>query len=161
MQTDPKTCDAGLIHRYFDQDLSKGSTEKIEAHLRDCAACRKVLEEIEAVSSRFKAHIAGHASGIQDRELEDSVLSGIHKKATPWWITLKRALFSKKFYIPASATAALAIILFMIIPAPGINGPTAIVNSISGDVASIVILETPKTRQTIVWFEEYPEGPGS
>ena len=34
------------------------------------------------------------------------------------------------------------------------NGPSAVVSSFSGNVSSVIIMETPETRQTIVWFSE-------
>lgn len=60
-----------------------------------------------------------------------------------------------KFLIPAAAMVAIFFILFSLTgPSVSVSGPSAIVKSFSGDTSSVIILETPESRQTIIWFNE-------
>jgi anti-sigma factor RsiW len=42
-----------LISRYVDDDLGPDEQEAFTLHIRDCAGCRTVLEEIQAVDTLF------------------------------------------------------------------------------------------------------------
>ncbi len=42
-----------LISRYVDDDLGQDEKEVFTLHVRDCSACRKELEEIQAVHTLF------------------------------------------------------------------------------------------------------------
>lgn len=157
MQENRRRCNQDLISRFHDMELSSEESARVESHIQTCPSCRKTLEELKRISGQLKAHIIEKSSGIGDRAVERYVLEGIRKRKAPWWIRGKDALLRKKLLIPATAVATLAMVLFTVLRAPVPVGPSAIVSSVSGDVLSIVILETPKTRQTILWFSEKPE----
>ena len=42
-----------IVSRYVDHDLSSDEKRLFELHIRDCAGCRKELEEIQAVHALF------------------------------------------------------------------------------------------------------------
>jgi hypothetical protein len=35
-----------------------------------------------------------------------------------------------------------------------VTAPSAIINSFTGSMSSVMIFETPETRQTILWYKE-------
>ena len=86
--------------------------------------------------------------------LEERVLDLIRKKRVPWWKKVMDLLGSRKLLIPAAAMAVL-LLFFSIMwqPAP-VSAPSAIVKPFSGDVSSVMIIETPKSRNVIIWYNE-------
>jgi hypothetical protein len=57
--------------------------------------------------------------------------------------------------VPAGAAALVLALLLVTLPPPAqLAEPSAIVNSFSGDVASVIIVETPESHQTIIWYTE-------
>ena len=62
---------------------------------------------------------------------------------------------SLRYTIPATVAAGLLVFFgyahFLAKPAPV---PSAIINSFTGSMSSVMIFETPETRQTILWYKE-------
>ena len=87
--------------------------------------------------------------------MEERVIALIRLKKRLWWVHLKSLCLSKKLYVPAAAVAALLVMFFHLArtPAPT-SGPSAIIDSLQGDFASVMILETQKSHQTILWIHE-------
>jgi hypothetical protein len=78
----------------------------------------------------------------------------ISREASTGW---RKWLQPARIFVPVTV-AALALAIF-IIPLPfkkGPNGeaPSAIINSFTGSVTSVMLFETPNTHQTIIWFNE-------
>ena len=86
--------------------------------------------------------------------VEDQLVERIRRRNTPVWRTVLSVLVSRKALIPAVAIASLILVLFTVFRTPGVSGPSAIVTSLSGDTASVIIMETPDTGHTILWFSE-------
>jgi anti-sigma factor RsiW len=56
------------IHRYHDGELSPADREAAEAHIQDCADCRRALAELQSLSSLITAApLAGMPSGVAVR----------------------------------------------------------------------------------------------
>jgi hypothetical protein len=130
----------------------------VESHILACPTCNKILEDLKEVSDLYRVHIAHQSVGIETRETEKHVLDQLRKEEAPWWTKVKDTFLSKKILVSATATAAVALLLITVLRVPAPDSPSAIVTSISGDVSSIIILEAPETHQTILWFNERPEG---
>ena len=150
-------CNPELISRYYDEELGQTERSQVESHILECPSCRQVLEDLKGISARYRDHLVNQSAGIDGRGIERHVLGEIRQRKAPWWVKAKEALSLKKALIPATATVAMGLLLFVVLRAPVPDSPSAIVSSVSGDVSSIIILEAPETHQTILWFNERPE----
>jgi anti-sigma factor RsiW len=139
----------------MDGELGTDEMAQVQRHLEDCPACQREFRELKAISTRFKSELDSVLSKVYPLNLEQQVWEQIQKKRVPWWTRLGDLLVTKRFLVPATAVAAMFILFFMLIGHPTqVSGPSAIVDSFSGEISSAMILETPRSRQTIIWFTE-------
>jgi hypothetical protein len=144
-----------LLNRLFDQELAPDEYAWIDKHLKDCLSCQEALRDTQSISTLFKSNLVQELSRAKLEQVEDNVLGLIQRKEAPWWMKLRGLIVSKKFYVPITATVAVLVLLFSLArPPSSVSGPSAIINSFEGDVGSVMILETQKSRQTILWFNE-------
>jgi anti-sigma factor RsiW len=146
-------CDPVLISRFFDGELGAEEYDRVAGHVKDCPACRKRLEELGILSKDMRSFLTGSRPETSP-ELEQKLLEAIREKEIPWWVKMKEAFFSKRVLFPAGAVASAVLIFFSLFYTPAPSGPSAIVTSLSGSGSSVIIMETPRTRQTILWFDE-------
>lgn len=158
MQRNLPHFDSELISRYYDGELGQVERSQVESHILGCPSCNKILEDLKEVSDQYGGLLAHQSIGIDTRETEKHVLDRLRREETPWWAKVKDILLSKKILVSATATFGVALLFITVLRVPVPDSPSAIVTSVSGDVSSIIILETPETRQTILWFNERPEG---
>ena len=158
MQGNLSHCNSELISRYYDGELGRAERSQVESHILVCPSCNKILEDLKGISDQYGVHLAHQSVGIDTRETEKHVLDRLRREKAPWWAKAKDTFLSKKVLFSATATAGVALLLITVLQAPVPDSPSAIVTSVSGDVSSIIILEAPETRQTILWFNERPLG---
>ena len=157
MKTPPDKCDPALLNRFFDQELEPKEHALVSKHIGHCPSCQKVVREHQSVSTLFKKSLDRELAHADLAGIEERALALIRRKRFPWPMQFKELLVSRRFYAPAAAMVA-GVLLFVALlssptPAPG---PSAIITSFEGDVASVMILETPKSHQTILWISEGP-----
>ncbi|MEE8415104.1 MAG: anti-sigma factor [Desulfobacterales bacterium] len=153
MKKPSRNCDPVMVSSFLDKELDPADDASIDRHINSCPSCKKMLDDLKALSRQVRTHITGicdtdHAS------IEKSLLETICRKKTLFGERVKEAVLSKKVWIPATAVASLLLIFFTVFQSPGVTEPSAIIASLSGDVSSVVIIETSRTRQTILWFNE-------
>jgi hypothetical protein len=148
-------CDQGLLNRFFDKELGPGEYAPMMEHLETCPACERALRENQALSNHLRAGLDEALFRADLTRVEEKVLALIGRKETPWRTRFREILVSKRFFVPATATVAALVLFLALFRHPGsMPGPSAIVSSVEGDVASVMILETPESHQTIVWITE-------
>jgi len=155
MKMDPTICDPALLNRFFDQELGPDEYALMTEHIKHCPSCQKALQDAEAISALFSTALDKELSRAKLEKVEEKVLAFIRRKKTPWWLKLGHLLVARRFYVPATAVIAGLILYFSFLAPPtSVSGPSAIINSLKGNVGSVMILETPKSHQTILWFSE-------
>lgn len=155
MKMDPAICDPTLVNRFFDQELGPDEYALMSEHIKHCPSCQKALQDAEAISALFGTALDKELSRAKLERVEERVLAFIHRTKTPWWLKLGHLFVAKRFYVPATAViAGLILYFFFLAPPTSVSGPSAIINSLKGNVGSVMILETPKSHQTILWFSE-------
>jgi anti-sigma factor RsiW len=158
IHVEPNACDDALLVRYLDGDLDPDEKKRMEDHLQQCETCRRQLALYSDFSQDFQTVVQREVEQVDFRPLEKEV---IHKalyqrryKRSP-----SNVLASLKFVVPAAVTACLLIFFaytrFTVDPGPA--APSAIINSFTGSMTSVMIFETPETRQTILWYHEEPD----
>jgi hypothetical protein len=148
-------CDPAMLSCFFDGELPTEASDKVRAHLDICPSCRQALEDQWIISENFQSAVVVERSRFEFDIFEKSLLQRLSTRP----ITLRNRILElitvKRFYIPATALATALILFFSsFYPASTTSSPSAIITSFSGDISSVMILETPKTHQTILWFNE-------
>jgi hypothetical protein len=148
------SCDPAMISRFFDQELDQEEYDQVARHIETCPLCQKTLDELELLSGMANETIRENWSEAAKGSVEEKVLESILKTKAPWWIKARGLFLSKKILIPLTTSAALILFLSVFFRSPAQTGPSAIVTSLSGNMSSVIIMETPQTHQTILWFKE-------
>ncbi|BBO67144.1 hypothetical protein DSCA_10740 [Desulfosarcina alkanivorans] len=150
-------CDGGLLDRYLDGDLDAAEKARMAAHLEHCRTCRRQADAMVAFSQDFHDRIEQATDAVDFMALEKQVLTkALRQHRSRGGFSTFRA--SLKYAIPAAVTAC--ILIFFAYPtfvAKSSPAPSAIINSFTGSVSSVMIFETPETRQTILWYNEDPD----
>ena len=153
-QTHPTGCNDGLLCRYMNGDLLPAEEAHIKNHLDGCPQCRQQVAAMNRFSNDFCDRVQQAAEDVDFTALEKSVLNKALRQRQPRG-ALASFLASLKYTIPATVTAGLLLFFgyshFM--PEP-VSAPSAIINSFTGSMSSVMIFETPETRQTILWYNE-------
>jgi len=148
------SCNGQLLSQFVDGELTDAEQQWIAHHLTHCRDCRVELNRIRLLAnkyqsimdtSRFQKDLAG---------LEGRVMSRI-KRPKAWRDVVWDFFKAKQVLIPVSAVGtilAIFVTVQMFFTTP--TGPSAIVTSMTGDVSSVMIIETPQSRQTIIWITE-------
>ena len=150
-------CDDAFLDRYLDGDLDAQEKERMTAHLAHCRDCRRQMAAMTAFSRGLRERVEQATESVDFMALEKDVLTMALRqhRSRGGFSTFVAAL---KYTIPAVVTVCLLLFFaypaFMNNPAPV---PSAIINSFTGSVSSVMIFETPETRQTILWYNEDPD----
>ncbi len=154
-------CDLRLLNDFRDGELGGEERARVEKHLEKCGACKEKLREYDRISGIYKVGMDSTLSGTSFDGLEEAVMKQIRKKRVSLWDKFTDLFLSKRFLIPVSSMATVLIICLALFRhgyfSEEPTGPSAIVDSFTGDVTSVVIMETPESRQTIIWYSETPE----
>ena len=151
------TCDEALVDRYLDGDLAAEEKARMTAHLECCPECRRQVAAMTAFSKGLRDRVELAVESVDFVALEKDVLTKALRqhRSRGGFSTFVASL---KYTIPAAVTVCLLLFFaypaFMNNPAPV---PSAIINSFTGSVSSVMIFETPETRQTILWYNEDPD----
>lgn len=155
MTTDRTTCDPMTLSRFLDQEVGPEEHAQISEHLNHCRSCKKALQEHQSVANLFKTSLERQIAQGRLEALEDEVLALVKGGKISWWAQFVDFFMSRWFYVPAAAAAtALALFVYLTRPEAPATGPSAIINSFTGEITSVMIIETPRSRQTILWFQE-------
>lgn len=146
--------DPEIISRFYDQELEQEEYVRVKEHIYGCRTCREILSDLENVSGRVRDHFSESMLKSQFADTEDNVINEISKKKMTWFGSAAEILMSKKVLVPAAAAVSIMLVFAVFFRTQVPSGPSAIVTSLSGDNSSVIIMETPDTRQTILWFNE-------
>lgn len=155
MNAGEPSCDQSTLSRFLDCEVRPEGRSQIIRHLEQCRFCRHALKDHETISSLFKAHLAREVSRAEFESLEEEIIASLERYNGSW---LKRVLgfvTSKRFYLPAAAiTTALAVFVYLRGSSTPVSRPSAVINSFTGEISSVMVIETPKSHQTILWYRE-------
>jgi anti-sigma factor RsiW len=154
MNDTPTTpCDEQQLNRLLDGELTPPEKHQLKQHLLRCPACRRHVRGLMAFSETFRRRVEREATMVDFAALEKEVVTTALKR----YRQRERGglLKSLKIAVPALVTAGVLLFFaytrFMVEPT---TLPSAIINSFTGSASSVMIFETPETRQTILWYTE-------
>lgn len=158
MIDDKQKCDEARLSRYVDGEATPQERQRVETHLLRCPGCRQFVQQQQQLARQLRREVAAARQAVDFERLERQITGAVGRRPL-----LREKLFSWKMALPVAATAALA--LFFItssLHSPVPAGPSAVINSFTGRVSSVMILETPGSNRTVIWYsEETTEGNGS
>jgi anti-sigma factor RsiW len=158
MIDDMEKCDEALLNRYVDGEAAEEEAQRVDRHLERCAACRRFVQQQEQLAQQLRREVADARQAEDFDRLEMRIRRGVGRRPQ-----LRESLLSWKLLLPVGATAALALVFFTSLFRPSVpGGPSAVINSFTGTVSSVMILETPLSHRTVIWYsEEAPEANGT
>ena len=154
--TDPyaKSCDDVRLNLYLDGDLGASEMAWMEAHLKDCPSCRHQVAVLDDFAQDVRHRIQQAMNTVDFVGLEKQVLT----QTLPRHRTQKSTFSFRAamtYLIPATLVAGLLIFFYHTrYISRSTPAPSAIINSFTGTVSSVMIFETAETRQTILWYNE-------
>ena len=147
-------CNEALLYRYLDDELTTDERSWLTAHLETCLACTSQLRALTSFSEKLRDRVEQATDAVDFTALEKSVLNTALRERYARGGTA-RLFTSLKYIIPATVTAGLLIFFgYTQFTPQQATGPSAIINSFTGSMSSVMIFETPETRQTILWYNE-------
>ncbi len=143
------------ISRYIDSELPRHQLRQIRQHLDTCPACRDLAAQFRDVTQSFKELAELPGVVIDPAPLYRTMKKAGKKTARPW----TGRFFNKPVRLFLAAAASIATLFFISVyslkhEGTAISGPSAIVTSINTDYTAVMILETPDTHHTIIWYSE-------
>jgi anti-sigma factor RsiW len=144
------------IQAYFDGELDAAAVAALETHLRSCAQCRALLEDLQAARARLRQLPAMTASPALRANIEralDAQDARDAPRARPGGAWRARTFWLGAFSGLGAAALAVAAVLFIILPLPGavLDGVVAahVRSLMSGHVMDVVSTD----RHTVKpWF---------
>lgn len=159
MKTRPSECKDSLLSRYFDKTTTKEENLWVEAHLKTCLRCRKMMGDYSGLSRIIKQRVDREAQQADFLRVEKNVLLKTSNKNA---YNVSGSFFSpRRLLIPVAVTVFLVAITTVFYPFKQKTPvSSAIIDSFSGETASVMIFEVPESGQTIIWYSENSEQMG-
>jgi anti-sigma factor RsiW len=147
---DPETL--GL---YVDGELEPHARKAVERHLDMCIRCRSVVENYEQLAATFKQGIERRAPW-EVQGLSEKRVPPVNTRLSSFWTGMVDFVKAKKYTLQLASIAAILFAgVFYYQDRPVLqDGPSAIINFVEGDMASVMIFETHPSNHTIIWYTE-------
>lgn len=148
--------DDKLIDQYLDGELPKDELARFDLHMKDCPSCQKSLKQRKIISETFNKEINEATEKTDFARFQNQVMGIIKERNITWRDRVLDFITPKRMLIPATVMAGLLLVVFYtgrLTPTP-LPEPSGIVASLSGEASSMMIIKTPNTNHTIIWFNE-------
>lgn len=155
MKKRPYKCDSILLSRFLDGEIGLDGQWQLDRHLEECPECQKNLRDYRSLSGVFKKGLEKELAKVDFNRLQAKLLARITTKKISWFTRFQDLFMSRRLLVPAAAFAAVVVISLTLTlyfaPSPR---PSAIIKSFTGDISSVMIIETPASHQMIIWYKE-------
>lgn len=146
-------CNIEELYQFADGELLGTEKEQAESHLALCPRCREVFQQ-----SRQLAVL--HQKFTQDRNLDFThpamtakVMKRLRQGPQPRYQRFQH-YFPKWVTVPlATAVLLLALALPWLLQ-DQITEPSAIITSLTSESSSVMMFETPVSKQTVIWIAD-------
>ena len=156
MVSGPTGCDLQQVDRYRDGELDQEESRSVSAHIADCRRCRAHLDSIDLLGRTFTSRLAAGLDSSSAAGLAERTIRRINGQSVPRPSLLTRIFATRKVWVPAGAMAVALMVAIFFGRFSGAPEPipSAIIHSFRADTASVMIMETRETHQTVIWFTE-------
>ena len=157
---------------YLDGELPDELHLAIERHLKICNSCEKEIHGYASFEVAFNGEIKSTISKMDSDLLKQQIMGRVNagKKQVVSWKIFEKILHAlpainftklfntRKFYLQLTSVAAIILLSISMVYLKKephlLEGPSAIVTSVDGDVSSLMILQTEEHQHTIIWYKE-------
>jgi anti-sigma factor RsiW len=151
-----------MLSQFVDNALPPETRTELARHLTTCPTCRHTVKRYQSITSKVMQNIQRHGSRANNTALEQNLLVKIRKEKAMKASNLSffqgviNFIKGKKIYLQMASFAAILLMSMAFLQDQKVvfQTPSAIVNSIDGEMASVMILETREQRHTIIWYKE-------
>jgi hypothetical protein len=153
-----------LIGRWLDGELSAGESERVRAHVGECADCRGARQRLEKIEHALNSVLVAEARKIEFapfwRELERRIEQkpSWHETLRDWaqgWFGAPRAAWA----VPAFIAVLLAVFSYeSYFPFWRSRNNLATVESIDAYGRSVALLREDESKTTVIWLYQNQEG---
>lgn len=141
-----------IISLFVDNELDPDQAKEVSNHVRICLICADQAAKFQKLGQVFEAH----ATQALAKTIPVLVTDRAHGKPHGKHLSLPARLFnSMNLYVKLASLVAVAFLLILaVFQNPSQIGPSAIVKSLDTTASSVMIIETPTEKHTIIWFSE-------
>ena len=151
-----------MLSQFVDNALPPETRTSLEQHLSTCPACQHTVKSYQNIDTKVMQNIQRHSHGVNNTALAQALLVKIRKENVmePSDFSFFQGMIDfikgKKIYLQMASFAAILVMSMALLQDQKVvfHSPSAIVNSIDGDMASVMILETQEQHHTIIWYKE-------
>ncbi len=142
-----------FISCFVDNELDQDQHDEFADHLNTCTSCAQVEASLRQLSREFNTHVQTQAVWIRTFQPPITLPAGLGRDQgrLPGLVNWFKGSLTIKL---ASLCAAAILIFFSLYPDTEAPSPSAIVKSVDTNGSSVMIIETPNTQHTIIWFSE-------
>ena len=143
MESACKTYDGKIISKFIDKELDSEKTETISKHIETCPICNTIAAKYNHLSDVFVKSTSKQIDTIDSDLIGQNVLKRIKRKENDYFQKVFD-YFSPKLYLKIASVVAIVFVSFIyfqerIIKPVDLIGPSAIVNSVDGNVSSVFL----------------------
>lgn len=158
-------CDAiqDSIGRWLDGELKATDSEAVRRHVESCADCGAERRRLEKIQTTLDSLLRAEASPLEFAPFWREVRRRIDEKK-PWheelieWAQSRLTPQRLAWAVPAMIILVLGFISFAKWPLGGQVSNYASVESIDTHGRNVALLREDKTKTTIIWLYQDPEG---
>ena len=138
-----------VLSRFVDQELLPEHLLAVKNHLKECRECRALVNGFASLSPVFSNGAQQAVAAMDTNDLQQR----LNRKTRPQSSsrTSGRPLRLKLAFLATILLISIVSIQNVFFSVPE---PSAIVKSVDTESASVMIIETQKTKHTIIWFSE-------
>ena len=144
------------ISRFIDNELFEEQYQKLSLHLEQCSYCSTLAKQYKTFSSSFQNGVdynAAQVDLIKIKQKLDLVMKNSSTKLAWNIFGLCNNILSLKVVVSIAAILIFSVFLVQDKLLTS-STPSAIIQYIDTEFASVMILETHKKQHTIIWFSE-------
>jgi len=158
-------CDAiqESIGRWLDGELKATDSEAVRSHVEGCLDCGAARQRLERIQFTLGGLLKAEASQLEFEPFWREVRRRIDEKR-PWheelidWVQSQLTAPRLAWSVPAAIILVLGLISFAKWPFGGQVSNYASVESIDTHGRNVALLREDKTKTTIIWLYQDPEG---
>jgi hypothetical protein len=152
------------IGRWLDGELSAGESERMRAHVGECASCRAAQQRLEKMERALGSVLVAGAANVEFAPFWRELERRIEKKIS--WREALRDRAGDWFGAPRAAWAVPALIALLIaivsyesyFPFWRSRNNLATVESIDAHGRSVALLREDESKTTVIWLYQDQEG---